>query len=122
MSDLFGVSNGAIALLALTAIISGAAKGFSGFGAALIFVPPASAILDPRVATPIFLMMDCITVVPIVRAGWRLSDKREVGTAAFGAAVGTPLGAIILVHADPDAVRWATSAVSFSVLFILLSG
>ena len=41
--------NAAIAICAV-AFVSGTARGFSGFGSALIFMPLASSIADPRQA------------------------------------------------------------------------
>ena len=39
--------NAAMAICAV-AFVSGTARGFSGFGSALIFMPLASSIADPR--------------------------------------------------------------------------
>lgn len=36
----------ALAFLTVTALFAGAVRGFSGFGAALIFTPPAAAIVS----------------------------------------------------------------------------
>jgi len=41
-------SSGALLLLAVSAFVAALARGFSGFGSALIFVPLASTPSDPR--------------------------------------------------------------------------
>ena len=41
-----------IAILIATAFVGGLARGFSGFGAALIFMPIASAFMSAQIAAP----------------------------------------------------------------------
>ena len=53
-SDLIPADLGLPVLAALTiaAFVAGLARGFSGFGSALIFMPLASAAIGARVASP----------------------------------------------------------------------
>ena len=44
------LSAGGIAILVITALVAGCARGFSGFGGALIFVPVASSVVGPKLA------------------------------------------------------------------------
>ncbi|CAM5283714.1 hypothetical protein ATER59S_00435 [Aquamicrobium terrae] len=46
-----------------SAFIAGLARGFSGFGAALIFMPLAGSIIGPRLAAPVLLIIDAITAI-----------------------------------------------------------
>ena len=57
-SLLAGTSTQAILAIVLIALIAGLARGFSGFGAALIFVPMASAVIGPKVAALLLLVVD----------------------------------------------------------------
>ena len=47
-----------LVLLAAAALVAGLARGFSGFGAALVFVPLASALIGPKLASPILVLID----------------------------------------------------------------
>lgn len=48
----------------LAALLAGLARGFSGFGAAMIYVPIASASLGPVVAMPVLLIADLAVAQP----------------------------------------------------------
>jgi hypothetical protein len=48
----------------VAALLAGLARGFSGFGSALIFIPLASAALGPRVAAPLLVLVDNLTTRP----------------------------------------------------------
>jgi uncharacterized membrane protein YfcA len=109
-------------LLAATGFLAGLARGFSGFGAALIFVPVASALASPQVAAPLLLVIDGVTSIGLVPDAWRRADRRDVGTMAFGAAIGVPAGTWILTQSDPEAVRWAIALLTLSLLALLVSG
>ncbi|MFC7544131.1 sulfite exporter TauE/SafE family protein [Siccirubricoccus deserti] len=113
---------GALAWLLAAALAGGLARGFSGFGAALIFVPLASVGLGPRAAAPLMLVLEAVAVLALTPGAWKLADRRQVGILAMGAAVGTPLGALVLASADPLALRWAVALLILALLGLLASG
>ena len=49
-----------LVLTVLVAGVAGLARGFSGFGAALIFMPAGSALVGPAVAAPVLLVASAI--------------------------------------------------------------
>jgi uncharacterized membrane protein YfcA len=108
--------------LVVSALTAGLARGFSGFGGALIFVPLASAAVGPRLAAPILLVVDAVAAAGLIPDAWRRGGKREVGTMAVGAAFGVPVGSWLLTKTDPLAVRWALAAVVAGLLLLLISG
>lgn len=115
-------SIGALIFLVIAAFIAGLARGFSGFGAALIFVPLASAAVGPQAAAPILLVIDGIAQLALMKNAWRQANRREVGTMAAGALVGIPLGVAILKYVDPILLRWAIAALIVAMLALLISG
>jgi uncharacterized protein len=119
---LCGVSISALLALALIAFVAALARGFSGFGSALIFVPLASAVVGPRTAAPLLLIVDGILTVGFIPHAWRLADKREVGTMALGATAGVPLGTWLLTSIDPMVIRWAIVILAALMLTLLISG
>ena len=53
-------------------------RGFSGFGSALIYVPLMSALFDPKIAAPTFVLADIITGGVFLAGVWRKAHYREV--------------------------------------------
>jgi uncharacterized membrane protein YfcA len=116
------LSAGALAFLLATAFIAATARGFSGFGAALIFLPLAATVVDPKIASPLLLITDAVLAVGFIPNALRQSDKREVGIMGLGAALGIPLGTVLLIRADPVQIRWAIVVLASAMLALLISG
>jgi uncharacterized membrane protein YfcA len=108
--------------LAAAAFIGSLARGFSGFGSALIFMPLASAAVEPQAGAPILLAVDGIVQLGLMRNAWRHARRREVAVMAAGALVGIPLGALALIHVDPTGLRWGISILILAMLALLISG
>lgn len=115
-------AGGGLAWLLAAALAGGLARGFSGFGAALIFVPLAAVALGPQQAAPLMLALEAFAIAALTPAAWKIADRREVGWLALGAVLGTPLGAAMLVRLDPVALRWGVSLVILGLLALLVSG
>ncbi|NOJ49691.1 sulfite exporter TauE/SafE family protein [Bradyrhizobium archetypum] len=113
--------NAAIAICAV-AFVSGAARGFSGFGAALIFMPLASSIADPRLVAALLLIIDFVAAAPLLPNAWEKADRKATAVIVLGALVGVPIGTYFLSRLDPVTTRWIISAFVFALLLLLLSG
>ncbi|WP_312858615.1 sulfite exporter TauE/SafE family protein [Rhizobium sp. G21] len=100
----------------MAAFVAGLARGFSGFGAALIFVPLASAVVGPRMAGPILLVIDIVASFPLIPDAFGKADKQAVGLMSMGAVVAVPLGVLALMHFDPLATRWGISLTAIGFL------
>src|SRR3954463_7263123 len=111
----------AMALCAV-AFVSGTARGFSGFGSALIFMPLASSIAGPRLVAALLLIIDFIAAAPLVPNAWRQADRKATAVIVLGALVGVPIGTYFLSRLDPVTTRWIISAFVFALLLLLLSG
>jgi uncharacterized membrane protein YfcA len=109
-------------LTVLLAGVAGLARGFSGFGAALIFMPAGSALVTPAVAAPVLLLADGILSLGFLPRAWVLARRKDVGLMAAGAVAGVPLGTLVLNHADPLALRWVIAALACAMLLLLASG
>lgn len=109
-------------MLAVTAFVAGLARGFSGFGAALIFVPLAASLIGPQKAAPLLLITDAFVTAPMVYASWSMARKSEVGLMAMGGLVGIPLGTYVLTVGDPLMLRWFIVALVAAMLGLLVSG
>jgi uncharacterized membrane protein YfcA len=115
-------SSGQLAALLVTLFIAGLARGFSGFGAALIFIPLGSALAGPGVASPLLLVIDTVAAASLLPGAIRKADKKDVGAMSLGALLTVPLGAAALIYVDATIVRWAISVTAILFLFFLISG
>ncbi|MGL5009874.1 MAG: sulfite exporter TauE/SafE family protein [Paracoccaceae bacterium] len=111
-----------LAMLAAITLMASLARGFSGFGAALIFVPLVSALLGPQIAVPLLLVTDGVMTAAMVPGAARTADRRDVLTMALGALVGVPTGTWLLTSLDPTTLRWAIVVLAAVMLIVLVSG
>ncbi len=121
-TDLTGLSALQLASLLAIAFVAGLARGFSGFGGALIFVPVASAIIGPRSAAPLLLLIDIVATLGLIPQAWRRADRIEVGTMTLGALVGIPCGTLVLARFDALTIRWSIVLIVALLLVLLISG
>src|SRR5450631_540008 len=113
-------STTAIAICAI-AFVSGAARGFSGFGSALIFMPLASSVAAPRLVAALLLVIDFVSAAPLVPNAWRHADRKATAIIVAGALVGVPIGTYCLSRLEPVTTRWIISGFVFALLRLLLS-
>jgi uncharacterized protein len=111
-----------LALLMSVAFLAGLSRGFSGFGAALIFVPLAGALAGPKLAAPILTIIDGVFASFLIASAWNLADRRSVSLMFAGAIVGIPSGTAILASFAPLALRWLIAGMAAAMLLLLLSG
>jgi hypothetical protein len=108
--------------VALVALIAGLVRGFSGFGAAMIFVPIAAALYSPQTAVVLLYVTDGVVTLPLVLRALRHCDWREVAPLALGATLTYPLGLKLLLAIDAVPMRWTISALVLGLVGTLASG
>jgi uncharacterized membrane protein YfcA len=111
----------ALAICAI-AFISGTARGFSGFGSALIFMPLASSLASPRLIAALLLVIDFVGALPLLPNAWRQADRKATAVIVLGALIGVPIGTWLLTRLDPVTTRWIISGFVAALLLLLLSG
>jgi uncharacterized protein len=114
-------SSAAIAICAI-AFVSATARGFSGFGSALIFMPLASSMAAPRLVAALLLVIDFVAAAPLLPNAWQCADRKATAIIVFGALIGVPIGTYFLSRLDPVTTRWIISGFVFALLMLLLSG
>jgi uncharacterized membrane protein YfcA len=124
LSGLIPPDVGINATLAICAIafVSGTARGFSGFGSALIFMPLASSMATPRLVAALLLVIDFVAAAPLIPNAWRQADRKATAVIVLGALIGVPIGTYLLSRLDPVTTRWIISGFVFALLMLLLSG
>lgn len=107
-------------LIMLAAFIgSGIIRGFNGgAGANFLTAPVLAAILGPREAVPIVLLLNFITNAQIVPPVLRHVDWREILPIGLMAAITLPLGAWALFVVDETLMRRIVAG--FAAVFALL--
>jgi len=113
--------NAAIAICAV-AFVSGTARGFSGFGSALIFMPLASSMAAPRLVAALLLIIDFVAAAPLLPNAWQKADRKATAVMVAGALIGVPIGTYFLSRLEPVTTRWIISGFVFALLLLLLSG
>lgn len=108
--------------VAFAALAGGLARGFSGFGAALVFVPLASAVVGPRAAVPVLALLESVSCLAFLPGAWVHAIRREVAVMSVGAICAVPLGSWILAQSDPVALRWGLTGLVLVAVAILASG
>ena len=98
----------AMALCAV-AFVSGTARGFSGFGSALILMPLASSIAAPRLVAALLLVIDFVAAAPMLPDAWRQADRKATAVIVLGALIGVPIGTYLLSVLEPVTTRWIIS-------------
>src|SRR6202022_2176839 len=111
----------ALAICAI-AFVSGTARGFSGFGSALIFMPLASSMAAPRLVAALVLIIDFVAAAPLLPNAWKQADRKATAVMVMGALVGVPVGTYFLSRLDPVTTRWIISGFVTALLLLLLSG
>jgi uncharacterized membrane protein YfcA len=114
-------TSAAIAICAI-AFVSGTARGFSGFGSALIFMPMASSMAAPRLVAALLLIIDFVAAAPLLPNAWKQADRKATAVMVAGALVGVPVGTYFLTRLDPVTTRWIISCFVAALLVLLLSG
>ena len=108
------------ALLAIA--LAGLVRGFAGFGGAMLFMPFASFLFDPRLAVVAFFIIDALVTLPLVAGALRRWDVRTVLPCAVGAWVGVWFGALMLATADPLVLRWLVCGIIIALVALMASG
>lgn len=117
-----GVSGFALAALMTVALVASVARGFSGFGSALIFMPLASTVATPRTAAALLLLIDLVAAAPLAPNAWKHADRKAVAWMALGSLLTVPLGTYALTRLDPVTTRWIIVAFVAALLALLISG
>lgn len=104
------------------AVCAGLIRGFSGFGAAMVFIPVVSALYGPTVALPVLTIVDTAATAPLLPPAFRRCHWREVLPLLAGCGLLLPVGVAILVHVDAVLLHTAIVAVVLAATAALATG
>jgi uncharacterized membrane protein YfcA len=101
---------------------AGFIRGFSGFGAGMIYVPLIGALYGPRFAVTTILLIDFICSIPFLIPALPHVRWREALPLVAAAALTIPVGAMALIYVDPGPLRWAIAILIVIFVALLASG
>jgi len=116
------LSSPAFLVAALAAFAASLIRGFSGFGAGLVYMPVAAACFGPRIAAGTLFVIDTLLILPFIPPAMRIVDWREILPLGAGAVLAVPLGTYVLLVADPTLLRWGLSLAVLAAVALLASG
>ncbi len=122
LPDVAGLESPAFVMVCATIALAGLTRGFAGFGAAMTYMPIASAIMEPGLAAASLLVVDATLSLPLVVSATKICDWRTALPAAGGAMITVSPGAWVLTNTDPCVLRWILYGVVLLLLIILISG
>ncbi len=117
-----GLDPWTLAFVALVVVAGGFVKGYSGFGASMLWVTSLSLVLPPREVVPMVLLFEVASSLQLLRSVWRTVDWRSVGWLFIGAILGTPLGTWALAAMPADPIRIAIALFVFVGCFLIWRG
>lgn len=107
---------------ALAVALAGVVRGFTGFGAAMIMAPALSLLYSPASAIATMTLIEVPAVLQLLPQALRHGDWRTAAPLGAAAVVTVPLGAWVLVAADPDVMRRAIGLLVLAFVAALATG
>lgn len=111
-----------LSVLVAATFLGGLVYGFAGFGAALIFMPLATAVIPPELAVASFAVSAVVSLVTLVPRAWAAIDRVAVVWMIAAAFVTMPLGIWLLRVVDATVLRLAISGLVAVTLGALVLG
>lgn len=109
-------------LLALAALLAGVVYGFTGFGAALLFLPLASGVVEPVGAVLLMALFGLPSTAVVLPRAWARADRPTAFLMLAAALPTLPLGLWLLTAVPEAPLRWAMCGVVALTLAALLAG
>jgi len=111
-----------LAIAAMIGFAAGFIRGFSGFGAGMIYVPLIGALYGPRFAVTTILVVDFVCSFPFMVAALPHVRWRETLPLLIACAFTIPLGTMALIYISPEPLRWAIAVMVILFVVLLASG
>jgi len=111
-----------LALAAAAVFAAGLARGFTGFGAALIITPALAVIYGPVEAVLVMTLIEIPATAYLLPTAIRQANWRAVAPLALASLMTIPLGVWLLVLLDPDILRQVIGVLVLLFGVLLASG
>ena len=107
----------------IVAVAAGAyLKGYTGFGASMLWMTSLSLVLPPLQVVPMVLMFEVVTSITLLPGIWKEVRWRSIGLLLLGTWAATPLGIHALSTLPATPVRMALAVSVFIAAILILRG
>ncbi|MET0707530.1 MAG: sulfite exporter TauE/SafE family protein [Tardiphaga sp.] len=111
-----------IALSIAAVFVSAILRGFTGFGFALAAVPLLGLFMPPTQAVPVAIGLQLLGSLMDFRNASKSCEWTSVRWLMAGAAIGSPLGALVLSHVPAPVARLVISSITLLAVLALGKG
>jgi len=111
-----------LALAFAIAVAAGVVRGITGFGGAMVMTPPLALLFGPAHAVAVALLLESVAAAPMLVHTLRQVRWHVVGPILGAACATVPIGAYVLLSADPQALRRAIAGFVIGFSLLLLRG
>ena len=118
----FDLSPVGLGWMAVTILVAGFVRGYSGFGFSALTIASSALVTNPLHFVAVVVLWETVMTLQALSGIWKDVDWRRVGLLLVGAMVGMPLGIWALTSISEDAARGVISAYVLTMSLILLAG
>jgi uncharacterized membrane protein YfcA len=122
LGNLLGLSPAGLGFGIAAVLLGALIKGYTGFGASMVWVTSLSLVLPPLEVVPMVLMFEVITSIRMLPQVWREVEWRSLWLLMLGTSVATPLGIYALAVIPADALRIALAVTVFAAAVLIWRG
>lgn len=98
-------------VLVTTTTVAGIARGFTGFGGALVMAPVFMTLVDPITATTMILIVNTVVGLANLREVGAETDWAIAKPLSIAGCIASPIGLWLVTAVDADLVRRAVAAI-----------
>lgn len=106
----------------LVSVVGGLIRGMTGFGGSLVMTPILTMLFNPRQVVPAVLLLEAFAAMPMLARASALAHYRILAPICLATFATLPLGAYVLIHAEPDALRRGIAGLVIVFSALLLCG
>ena len=115
--------NASTFLYSVAAVLAGAyLKGYTGFGASMLWMTSLSLVLPPLQVVPMVLMFEVVTSITLLPQIWRDVRWRSIALLLLGTWAATPIGIHALTKLPAAPIRMALAIVVLIAAILILRG
>ena len=118
----FDLSPAGLAWIALTRLVAGFVRGYSGFGFSALTIASSALVTNPLHFVAVVVLWETVMTLQALTGIWKDVDWRRVGLLLAGAVVGMPVGIWALTSISENAARGVISAYVLGMSLILRAG
>ena len=118
----FDLSPVGLGWMAVTILVAGFVRGYSGFGFSALTIASSALVTNPLHFVAVVVVWETVMTGQALSGIWKDIDWRRVGLLLVGAMVGMPIGIWALTSISEDAARAVISAYVLAMSLILLAG